>query len=216
VKNTPVVGMVVDGARSVPVVVAESKRCNSCCLWFGLDDFHRDRHQRDGRMRRCKGCESLRTRAFYAANRDERLAASNVRALARAGQRFCRLCDLVTCSPKSPYCVKHREEALARRVQRRYRRNMTPEQLMRAKERERRRRRAERPMNRLFYGTSHKKLRAELAKTVALGSTRCASCGETIHAGEPWDLGHVPGGGPSDYRGPEHARCNRATAKRAA
>jgi hypothetical protein len=30
---------------------------------------------------------------------------------------------------------------------------------------------------------------------VEAGMVRCARCGDLIHAGEPWDLGHVDGHG---------------------
>jgi hypothetical protein len=40
-------------------------------------------------------------------------------------------------------------------------------------------------------------------------------CGERIAPGERWDLGHVDGSGLTEYAGPEHERCNRATAGRA-
>lgn len=61
------------------------------------------------------------------------------------------------------------------------------------------------------YGRAHRALRARWAPAVATGRVTCAreGCGRLIAPNEEWDLGHVPGGGPRDYRGPEHAACNR-------
>jgi hypothetical protein len=61
------------------------------------------------------------------------------------------------------------------------------------------------------YGAEHQRIRRSLAGIVAMGEMTCARCGRRIRAGEPWDLGHVDGD-RSRYAGPEHRRCNRATA----
>jgi ribosomal protein L24E len=60
------------------------------------------------------------------------------------------------------------------------------------------------------YGTRHRAYRRVLARDVAAGRARCSRCGELIEPGESWDLGHVDGS--TLYAGPEHRRCNRATA----
>jgi hypothetical protein len=63
------------------------------------------------------------------------------------------------------------------------------------------------------YGPAHKALGKRWAREVAAGVVACARCGRWIAPGEPWDLGHVDGD-RSRYAGPEHVRCNRATASR--
>jgi hypothetical protein len=62
------------------------------------------------------------------------------------------------------------------------------------------------------YGTPHQRRRRQVAQHVASGHAVCARCGQPIKPGEPWDLGHRDGSGKMVYSGPEHARCNRATA----
>src|SRR5438309_3700375 len=63
------------------------------------------------------------------------------------------------------------------------------------------------------YGTRHQRLRKAIAPTVAAGLANCARCGERIEPGELWDLGHDDHD-RTVYTGPEHRRCNRATAGR--
>ncbi len=60
------------------------------------------------------------------------------------------------------------------------------------------------------YGSAHQKLRARWAKQVERGEVACARCRKLIAPGTPWDLDHSDD--RSDYRGPSHRRCNRATA----
>ena len=61
------------------------------------------------------------------------------------------------------------------------------------------------------YGHHHQQLRKKWRPLVEAGIVTCARCGELIPPGASWDLGHVDGD-RSSYQGPEHARCNRATA----
>ncbi|MBA2741897.1 MAG: hypothetical protein H0U46_07790 [Actinobacteria bacterium] len=61
------------------------------------------------------------------------------------------------------------------------------------------------------YGTAHRRLRKQWASRVSRGGVTCSRCGELIDPRDRWDLDHVDGGGPLEYHGPCHARCNRAT-----
>ena len=62
------------------------------------------------------------------------------------------------------------------------------------------------------YGAAHQKQRAALAAAQAAGETlTCWRCGKPITG--PFDLGHDDHD-RTQYRGPEHPACNRATAGR--
>ena len=61
------------------------------------------------------------------------------------------------------------------------------------------------------YGTAHRRLRKQWARKVERGDVECSRCGDPIDPRDTWDLDHRDGGGPLDYYGPSHARCNRAT-----
>ena len=63
------------------------------------------------------------------------------------------------------------------------------------------------------YGPRHRALRKSLVPVVEAGGVNCARCGKPIAPGEPWDLGHVDGS-RTEYHGPEHSACNRATSGR--
>lgn len=65
------------------------------------------------------------------------------------------------------------------------------------------------------YDAEHDKLRARWAQLVEGGTVTCWRCGNLIHPGTAWDLGHDDHD-RTKYRGPEHAnQCNRAAAGRA-
>lgn len=58
------------------------------------------------------------------------------------------------------------------------------------------------------YGRHHRETRAAYALVVASGKARCSRCHKPITPHERWHLDHIDGGGPTDYAGPAHARCN--------
>lgn len=60
------------------------------------------------------------------------------------------------------------------------------------------------------YGYAHQLERKAWAKELKrLGVLPCARCGQPIHDGDPWDLGHTDD--RTGYLGPEHRNeCNRA------
>lgn len=64
------------------------------------------------------------------------------------------------------------------------------------------------------YGLAHQRLRKQWASKVAAGGVVCARCGKYIHPGQAWDLDHTDD--RQGYRGPSHAKCNRATTTHAA
>jgi hypothetical protein len=105
-------------------------------------------------------------------------------------------CGRPAITTRHRYCGQCRQEAYARQSK-----------LALLRERDRRRP----STTERGYGASHVATRRRLAPIVATGEVCCARCGQRILAGEPWDLGHVDGD-RTRYAGPEHRRCNRATA----
>jgi len=59
------------------------------------------------------------------------------------------------------------------------------------------------------YGWPHRRYRAHWKRAVEAGLVLCWRCERQILPWERWDLGHVDGGGPREYSGPEHSKCNR-------
>jgi hypothetical protein len=67
---------------------------------------------------------------------------------------------------------------------------------------------------RTIYDTpSYRRIRTALQRVVRAGGVECVRCGKPIDPFEPFDVGHVDGD-PTTIAGPEHRRCNRATASR--
>jgi hypothetical protein len=69
------------------------------------------------------------------------------------------------------------------------------------------------------YGADHQRHRRAVAPTVDAGQAWCTEpiClmpDRWIEPGTPWDLAHDRDAGPSAYRGPAHARCNRSEGAR--
>lgn len=62
------------------------------------------------------------------------------------------------------------------------------------------------------YGREHQKLRKKVKVEVDGGNAYCWRCGRLISPHEDWDLGHDDDD-RTKYMGPEHQRCNRATAR---
>lgn len=63
------------------------------------------------------------------------------------------------------------------------------------------------------YTTQHRKLRERWRPLVERGGVMCGRCRRHIVPGTAWDLGHDDGD-RTQYRGPEHATCNRSAAGR--
>lgn len=194
---------------------AGSRRCPVCRLVKSVTAFVRDASKASGYASRCLECDAKRSRQYYAANRDAKLEASRryreqnqdeVRAYQlvyrlKHGQgrvRMCRRCSSApTPTPRHWYCPKCKAVVAAQQRKIRGRSRSRGTSTARG------------------YGTSHKKLREKWARKVAAGGVVCArvGCGRLILSGEPWHLGHVDQD-RSRYAGPEHEKCNCATAGR--
>jgi len=60
------------------------------------------------------------------------------------------------------------------------------------------------------YGSHHQRIKEQWRPRVEAGIVDCWRCGERIPPRTQWDLGHKDGS-RTEYRGPEHRACNRAT-----
>lgn len=66
-----------------------SKRCYKCGVTKPLEDFHRDRHKRDGHQDICKGCTKIRRAAYEAAHRAPRKEPPPIDPVSK----YCRKCN---------------------------------------------------------------------------------------------------------------------------
>jgi hypothetical protein len=115
--------------------------------------------------------------------------------------RKCLLCNLPAVSNKHWYCAYHAAQAPVEKARERHRRQNAAKKA------------AGQTATKSGYGWTHQKLRAAWRSRVAAGGVMCARCGQPIFPGEPWDLGHDDHD-RRRYQGPEHRRCNRATARK--
>lgn len=172
------------------------KTCTTCGVTKQIEDFPRDATRLDGRMTRCRDCDNARSRRYYEANRDALLARMAEQRLAKAGEpRVCVVCGELPPTARHSYCDRCRPAAARYRERRRNRQRSRPTAAAQG------------------YGYEHKKMRERVAAVVAAGRAVCWRCGRRIAPAEPWDLGHDDKD-RSLYAGPEHRRCNRATAGR--
>ncbi len=191
-----VIGSLSETSRS-----ARMLRCYACGISKARDSFYSDAARASGVSSRCKACEKDRMRARYAANRDEILRRSKERLdrLRGRSDRKCRTCDQPATSTQHVYCDVCRARVLATRDAW-YKRRISKPRFSGA-------------TNARGYGADHQRKRRAVERVIASGGVACARCHLPILPGDPWDLGHDDHD-RSRYSGPEHRRCNRATASR--
>jgi hypothetical protein len=129
--------------------------------------------------------------------------------------KLCRMddCDEPVLSNRHWYCKRHREEMLDKRLSRPGSRPKSPQIAAKLRERHRVRTIEKRAHDAVVYNTQYRRVRAALKAQVDAGLVDCWRCGHRIEVGEKWHLGHVDGD-PTRIAGPEHVRCNCATASR--
>jgi len=192
-------------ARTFDLPPRTLRRCYMCKRQLQIEQFTRDRHKSLGRSYRCQDCDRGRCRIYYQDDPERRekkrqtsLTWSRIH-LGVQDPRICSRCQLRPAqSQRHHYCEACRSET---------------DQARREREKIRNRARGRGTLKEQGYGADHFRRRKALIPLVATGQVQCARCFEFIAPGEPWDLGHDDVD-RTRYSGPEHRRCNRATAGR--
>ena len=196
------------------VLVLLADDCKRCGLEFPVAELVKDSSRKLGYKPLCKGCDRLKSNAYHAANRDKRLAYHRSRSDLRKAQYAEKVAEL------PPKICKHCRQRSVRKRRHWYCEVCRP--IIQAKKEGARGPRT--PEKRLWdaerYGHKHTLARKRWATLVEQGGVRCARGADcfyvehglaaVISPHELWDLGHGPDG---EIWGPEHRRCNRATAR---
>lgn len=168
-------------------------KCPKCGEDRGEADFARDASKASGRKSYCRACDREKGKSYYALHRDRVLARvkEQKRRERITNPRSCERCGRAH-PGQGKFCEVCRVVLRSRRPKKR---RVQAKTVARG------------------YGVRHQQLRKRYGRLVKAGVAFCARCGKPIAPGEPWDLGHVDGV-RDQWWGPEHARCNRATAGR--
>lgn len=75
------------------------KVCRKCKEKKPLDQFNRNKAQRDGLQTSCRGCDNKRAKNYYQANREKLIVQINERALQRIFELRCRVLQYLSTHP---------------------------------------------------------------------------------------------------------------------
>lgn len=184
----------------------------------------RSRISNGGFKSRCRECDRKRSKLYYQRVRERKLAAHREKRIAKHGPRMCaRGCGRKATSQKHIYCGPCRQQAIDDRLQRRGKMSMWGLMLAREKDARRTARRKELGLTTRLRGYDRPyevlkqdwQLRIDSGEEVRCHDQHCLLRDAEgrpglIRTGDPWDLGHAS---DRSIRGPEHRRCNRATAR---
>lgn len=193
--------------------------CPKCSRELPLAQFASDRWKASGHKSWCKSCDNAKSRAYYEANYERKLAYMAVQRAAARAQLPPKWCE--RCGERETVTRRHRYCAACRNAPQRTRRGRKVTTADRARWAKKAAKRG--TATEQGYGPAHVKLRERVARQMeavwaagnAVPCARGSACllGGWIRPGQPWDLGHDDHD-RSRYRGPEHRRCNRATSGR--